>query len=266
VPVRQLELAFYQTYGLPDRLRLLKVREYRYAVRTFIPRIAYAITLGKRKHEPDEPDNDETREIEKEAAAVAAADGWDQYRTGKPRFETYILAGVFFLLPKVGPLSLIDVKGPQAATEAEYMHSLSQSVAAMRYALRRFTPLAQQLTAPAGAAVLAQPFGPPDRLHPLPNRDLDTGHVVSLGGYRLTDATYKDLLHRIVRNPSQPIPPGIKLDIQTYFASPNPPAEKFWTSARWTRVKTDLSALASMPTSTEPEPYPTYESDAQTDQ
>ena len=264
VPVRQVGLAFYQTYGLADfsghQLHRVKVSEYRFAVRTFIPRIAYAVTLLKRRHEPTEPDNDETREIEKEAAATAALDNWDRYRLTRPPIESYLLAGLFFLLPKVGPFSLLDVKGPQTATETEYMHSLSQSVAAMRYTLRRFTPVAQQVAPPTGAAVLEKPIGPRDPLRPLPNLDLDTGRVVSLGGYRLTDATYMDLLHRIVMNPSQSIPPGIKLDIQTYFASPVQPAKKFWTAARWAQVKTDLSSLASMPTSAEPEPFQTYDS------
>jgi hypothetical protein len=265
VPVHLLGLAFYQTYGLADfsghKLRRVKVADYRFAVRTFIPRIAYAVTLLKRRHEPAEPDNDETREIVREAAATAALDDWDRYRLTSPPIETYLLAGLFFLLPKVGPLSLLDVKGPQTTTETEYMHSLSQSVAAMRYTLRRFTPVAQQVAPPAGAAALEKPLGPRDLSHPLPNRDLDTGRVVSLGGYRLTDATYMDLLHHIVTNPTQSIPPGIKLDIQSFFASPVQPAKKFWTAARWAQVKTDLSSLATMPTSAEPEPFQTYDSD-----
>jgi hypothetical protein len=50
VPVRQLALAYYQTYGLNEdfsehRGRRFNVRAYRFAVRQFIPRIAYAVTL-----------------------------------------------------------------------------------------------------------------------------------------------------------------------------------------------------------------------------
>ena len=45
---------------------------YRFAARTFIPRLAYAITILHRNHEPAEPDNPEAAEIEKEVAAVAA--------------------------------------------------------------------------------------------------------------------------------------------------------------------------------------------------
>jgi len=47
VSVRQLALAYYQTYGITEdftglRKRRFNVRGYRFAVHTFIPRIAYA--------------------------------------------------------------------------------------------------------------------------------------------------------------------------------------------------------------------------------
>jgi len=50
------ELAYFQTYGLAGefqgRHRRFNVSEYRFAVHTFIPRIAYAVTLLRRSHEP----------------------------------------------------------------------------------------------------------------------------------------------------------------------------------------------------------------------
>lgn len=264
VPVHQLGLAFYQTYGLPDfadhRAHRFKVWEYRFAVRNFIPHVAYAITMRRRKHEPAEADTPESIEIEKEAAAAEALDSWNSYRTGKPSFETRVVAVFLFILPKVGPLSLANVKGPTPSTEADYMHSVSQSTAVLRYALRGFTPLAARLAAPQGAPVLAQPFGKVDPHHPLPNRDLDTGNLVKPGGYRLTDSTYAQLLHRIAQNSSQPIPPGIKRDIQAYYSDPNAPIATKKHASKWAQVQADLKTLASIPTSNEPEPYPTYDS------
>src|ERR1035438_4948109 len=57
VPVRQLALAYYQTYGITEkfsggRVRRFNVPGYRFAVHTFIPRIAYAVMLLHRHHEP----------------------------------------------------------------------------------------------------------------------------------------------------------------------------------------------------------------------
>jgi hypothetical protein len=270
VPVRQLGLAFYQTYGLTDfaghRAHRFKVREYRWAVRTFIPRIAYSVTVLHRNQEPADPNTPDSIEIQKEATAINALYHWDSYRGRKPRIETYLLAGVLFILPKIGPLSEVAVKGPTEATEADYMHSVMQSTAALRFTLARFTPLAARHAPPAGAIALATPFGPLDPRHPLPNRDLDTGHVVQPGGYPLTDSTYADLLHRIAANPTQPIPPGIKREIQAYYADPNLPITTKKDPQEWAQVQADLKTLDSMPISTEPQPYPTYGRDAGDDE
>jgi hypothetical protein len=270
VPVHQLALAYYQTYGLTDfaghHRRRFKVREYRWAVRTFIPRIAYSVTVLHRNRELADPNTPDAIEIEKEAAAIGALYHWDSYRGKKPRFETYLLAGVLFILPKVGPLSLVAVKGPTVATEADYMHSVAQSTAGLRFALARFTPAAARHGAPAGAIAPATPFGPRDPRHPLPNRDLDTGHVIQPGGYPLTDSTYANLLHRIVAHPEQPIPPGIKSDLQAYYADLSLPIATKKNPKRWAQVLADLKTLDAMPTSTEPELYPAYGEDADDDQ
>jgi hypothetical protein len=270
VPVRQLSLAFYQTYGLTDfaghRAHRFKVREYRWAVRTFIPRIAYSVTVLHRDREPADPNTPDSIEIVKEAAAINALYHWDSYRGKKPRFETYLLAGLLWLLPKIGPLSLVAVKGPDQATEADYMHSVAQSTATLRFVLSSFTPVAARRAPPSGAIALATPFGTQDPHHPLPDRDLDTGRVVQPGGYALTDSTYANLLHRIAQAPAQPIPPGIKSDIEAFYADPNAPITTKKNPAQWAQVQADLKTLASMPTSTEPAPYPTYSRDSGSDQ
>jgi hypothetical protein len=100
----------------------------------------------------------------------------------------------------------------------------------------------------------------------LPNRDLDTGRVVQPGGYSLTDSTYADLLHRLTRQPDQPIPPGIKEDIEAYYANPDAPITTKKQPGLWAQVQADLATLHSMPTSAEPTPYPTYADEADANQ
>src|SRR5664280_531767 len=85
VPVKQLALAFYQTYGLTEdfsggRKRRFNVRNYRFAVRAFIPRIAYAVTLLHRRHGPHDPDTPEVVAMEKEVEAMAKENNWDFYQ------------------------------------------------------------------------------------------------------------------------------------------------------------------------------------------
>jgi hypothetical protein len=277
VPTKQLALAYYQTYGLREdftsrRGRRFNVRDYRFAVRTFIPRIAYAVTLLHRRHEPPEPDTAAYKEMVAEAAALNQENDWDAYRR-KAGFETYAIAGLIFILPKIGPLRLVAVKGPTTATEADYMHSVALSITILRRMLNRFTPPAKGATpeshAPPAAILPTLAAVSPDTLllshdpkHPLPNRDLDTGHVVQPGGYRLTDSTYALLLHRLVEHPDLAIPPGIKRDIQAYYANPDAPIATKKDPQRWAEVQRDLTTLAGMPTSGEPQPYPTYGDEA----
>jgi hypothetical protein len=91
--------------------RRVNVKAYRFAVRAFIPRIAYAVTLLHRRHEPADPNTPEALELEQEAARVASENDWQAYRR-KAGIGTYTLAGLLFVLPKVGPLKMVDMKGP----------------------------------------------------------------------------------------------------------------------------------------------------------
>jgi hypothetical protein len=280
VPVAQLALAFYQTYGLQEdftgkRGRRVNVGAYRFAVRGFIPRIAYAVTLLRRNHEPADPNTPEALQIEQEALRVATENNWQAYRRNAG-VGTWALAGLLFVLPKIGPLKMVAVKGPTEATEAEYLHSVVFSAAALRRVLAGFTP--PGATGPAATeGTVAEPqaaVAPPvsatlkpatagavqsrDPRHPLPNRDLDTGHVVQPGGYSLTDSTYAHLLHLLTRQPALPIPPGIKEDIEAYYANLEAPFTTKKDPQEWAQVQTDLSTLGGMPTSAEPTPFPTY--------
>jgi hypothetical protein len=286
VPVKQLALAYYQTYGLSEdftkkRGRRVNVGAYRFAVRALIPRIAYAVTILHRSHEPADQNTPEAIQFETDAVRIATENDWQAYRR-KAGIGTYALAGLLFVVPKIGPLKMVDVKGPTVDTEAEYMHSVALSTSALRRMLSQFTPpsttrpspgnpapnthisASPPANAPAGAprpAIVGQPPSQDPR-HPLPNRDLDTGRVVQPGGYSLTDSTYAQLLHLLAKQPTQPIPPGIKEDIQEYYANPDAPITTKKNPQEWAQVQADLVTLASMPTRPEPIPYPTYRNNA----
>ena len=283
VPTKQLSLAFYQTYGLRQdfsdtRHHRINVGMYRWAVHRFIPRIAYATTLLHRHDEPADVTSDPGfQRLSAEIAAVAQQQNWQEYRK-HAGIGTYTLAGVLYVLPKVGPIRLASVKGPTEQTELDYIHSVLTSTDQLSAALRRFTP-PPALNASAGEAaavdseispapsdsVPAKPGssqGVPrqssDPNHPLPNKDLDTGSPVRPAGYRLTDDTYATLVHRLVQTPTTPIPPGIKDDILAYYANLDLPFATKKIPAAWATLQQDLATLKTMPTSSAPEPYPTY--------
>jgi hypothetical protein len=144
VSTRQLSLAYYQTYGIRadftvKRADRINVHGYRFSVRSFIPRIAYAVTLLHRGKLPQETPSDDVRKLDAEIATIAAQNQWDKYRQ-KPGIGTYSLAGLLWILPKVGPISMAAVKGPTSDTEVEYIHSVLVSTDRLNAALRRFTP------------------------------------------------------------------------------------------------------------------------------
>ncbi|MDE1163452.1 MAG: zinc dependent phospholipase C family protein [Acidobacteriaceae bacterium] len=283
VPTRQLALAFYQTYGLREdftdrKHSRINVSTYRFATRKFIPRIAYAVTILKRSHEvPDAVNDPDVAALSARMAEVAQRNHWDEYRKSAG-IGTYSLAGLLWILPKVGPIKLVAVKGPTAETQREYAHSVMMSAKVLDRVLQRFTP--PPATRPSAEVAAAEDSkrdpqssnavpelpgasqvvirGARDPLHPLANRDLDTGREVKPAGYPLTDLTYARLLHRLVQQPKQPIPPGIKRDILAYYANLELPYESKRHAGQWDAVLMDLVVLRAMPTNPDPVPYPTY--------
>ncbi len=254
VPTRQLAMAFYQTYGLGEdfskgRGRRVNVSGYRFAVRNFIPRIAYAVTLLHRSHEPAELPGANVLRLQQEVQAVAAESHWDLYRR-KPGVGTYLLAGFIYIVPKIGPLKLVAVKGPTAQTEAEYVESVLATTASLNRALRRFTPPPTTVASVSGTA---------DALHPLPNRDLDTGNVVRPAGYSLTDKTYAALLHRLVSSPTHPVPPGVRLEILAYYSDLSLPFATKQHAEAWAEVQRDLLVLRTLPLADEDAVFQTYD-------
>ena len=234
LPTKQLATAFYETYGLSEdfsqaRFRRVNVRGFRFAARTFIPRVAYAVTLLHRSHMPANSGSADEQKLAAEVARVAAESNWDQYRK-KAGIGTYSLAGLIFILPKVGPLKLLAIKGPTSATEEEYIVSVNRSVDALRAALER--------------------FGKPHQT--LPNRDLDTGAPTRAGAYRLADDTYATLLQRLVADPKHTVPPGLKADIELFYADPAAPIRTKKDPKKWAQVQAGLVTLKTMPVSNQP--------------
>jgi hypothetical protein len=197
VPVPLLTRAFYDTYGL-DVAKVLgahrpTLKGYRFAVRSFLPRMAYAEVLLNRKRMPADVPSPALDEFTRQVTALAAADHWAAYR-GHAGFGTHLLAGLIFILPKFGPLGDLAIKGPTPAAEQDYVNSVMHTETVLRETLA-------QVSHTAGIG----------------NKDLDTGDEVNPGTYSLEDYAYADLLHEMTRDPASPIPWGIKHDLLLYF-------------------------------------------------
>jgi hypothetical protein len=237
VPQPLLERAFFETYGL-DMRRALRFKRpvitgYRFGVRSFIPRVAYAeALLHKHSFPPDTPGEPFER-LEADLAQADAENDWSTYRRG-PGIGTHLLAGLIFILPKVGVLSNLAIRGPRVQTEEKYVDSFNRSADVLRRALTHFSTVTDAL----------------------PNRDLDTGARVKPGGYPLTDQTYAKLLALLTDNhsngPTPVLPLGLKEDVLAYYADPSSPISTKNNPRQWAKIQTQLAILTARQASPNP--------------
>lgn len=243
VPLRLFARAFYETYGLPLDTMLVNGRaaadSYRWAVRSLIPMVAYSEVLLHRKSFPADTPGPEFDEYCKHLQEADFNNGWEQYRK-KAGIRTHIIAGVIVILPKIGPLSDLSIRGPKPETEQRYIESVNRT-------MTRYEELLSALTkAPKASARVTLN---------LQNLDLDTGQKITPGSYPLTDATYAKLLRKIVQV-KDPIPATLKRGIQDYYANPNAPNTTKKHPRAWRRVQQELTVLESMPVVPDHDPPP----------
>jgi hypothetical protein len=231
VPREQLAAAFYETYGIPLQEILSgpfpAMKTFRFGARSFLPDFTYAEAVLHRKQFPADTPGPELEQYEREIAQLPQEEGWDQYRR-KPGFGTHMLAGLIVVLPKIGMLKMLDIKGPTVETERAYIASVNLSTAALAVSLQRLM----------GTRIDTG----------LEDRDLDTGAPVVPGGYPLTDKTYAQLLARITKVPMEQIPAGLKQDIITYYADPAAPISTKKNPKEWAAVQGQLRVLMGMKT------------------
>jgi hypothetical protein len=231
---RLLDQAFYETYGL--RLRTLGIDRkaaagtYRWSVRTFLPDFAYGEVLLHRKDFPDDLPSPEFDKFQKRLADADFSNGWERYRK-KAGIRTHLVAFVIVIVPKIGPMADLAIRGPSQETEQRYVVSVNAT-------LDRYAELL--------ASLARDPAADPRVTMDLDNRDLDTGARVKPGAYPLTDQTYARLLDKLTKL-GDPVPERLKQDIEAYYADPAAPITTKKNRKAWKRVQAELVTLRTMP-------------------
>ncbi|WP_419806192.1 zinc dependent phospholipase C family protein [Terriglobus sp.] len=225
VPSELLSRAFQEVYGIPlhDILggsQHPNLFGHQLSVHHILPRIAAAEAILHADDMPRDTPSVELDRMARELRRSGLDNGWDKFRH-PAGVGTRLLATLVHFTPKIGPATMLAIKVPTEETDQEYVHSLNQSIDAMR------SILSDLRTAPSKGA------------QDLPNRDLDTGKEVEPGAYRLTDTTYQKLLHELTHRPDAAAPAALQRNIATYYSDPAVFGSLI-SPKQWTLIQADL--------------------------
>src|SRR5438094_1868173 len=179
VAPRVLEQAFQETYGLDlkkvlgDEMRVLN--SYRHAVSDLLPKATrIAWDLKKDEIQKDEPGITKQKFLYNLKRANFEKEWGKDYL--KPKFSDKVLAFIYKILPKIGPLKVLQFKTPTPETERMFEASFNETLDQYRKLLNE-----------------ERESGKPA----LVNGNFDLGEVSGPGKYRLSDTTHAKLLDRL---------------------------------------------------------------------
>ncbi len=227
-----LDRAFCETYGLELKGILMDegraLASYRHDVSKLIPqatRVAWSLKEDEIKD--DIPDITRRRflyNLSRSNFEKEWGKGYDRL-SAKDRF----LAFLYKLIPKFGPLRVLQFKSPTPQTENLFQASFNATLDRYRHLL-------------AGESE--------GRLH-LSNDNFDLGEQGGPGKYRLSDEAHARLLHNLAAQKFMSAPPKLRRALFEFFSSPDAPYAMKKNPQAWAQVQADLAALKNIPNSDE---------------
>jgi Zinc dependent phospholipase C len=221
-----LERAFKETYGL-DLSAVLDqegraIGSYRYDVSKLIPKATRVAWQAKKEEiQHDLPGMTRQKFLYNLSRASYEKNWGTDYR--QPTAGEKVLAFLFRLIPKIGPLKILAFRTP--TPQAENLFEVSFNSIVDRYRA--------ELTELSNGSVS------------LPNDNMDVGRDTPSGTYHLNDDTYANLLDRLAKQGFAGVPPELQADIERFYANPQAPNATKRNAARWSRVQSELAQLKS---------------------
>lgn len=222
-----LDQAFQQVYGvelisvLDDEEKALN--SYRRDVSKLIPqatRIAWSLKSNEIK--ADEPGATHRKFLYNLSRAEYEKQWGKDYQ--RPSRKERFYAFLYKLLPKIGPLKVLQLKTPTPETEKMFEESFNASV--QEY---------QKLLGEERQGKLQ-----------LPNVNFDVGSETSGGKYRLNDDAHAQLLHRLAEKKFGCVSPDLREELLTFFGSADAPYDGKNDKKTWDRVQAELGSLKEM--------------------
>ena len=228
-----LEQAFRETYGLELKDVLLSedmaLNSYRRDVSKLIPKATrIAWHLKKDEIKDDIPDATKKKFLFNLSRSNYELKWGKDYR--KPSPGERFLAFLFKLVPKFGPLKILQFKTPTPQTEQMFEASFNAT-------LDRFRSLVTDVRE--------------GRLD-LPNNNFDLGENSGPGKYRLNDEAHAELLDKLAENKFAGATPELKTELLHFFGEPDAPYATKHNAKAWAKVQTQLERLKSAMETTSP--------------
>ena len=224
VSVPLLEQAFQETYGLDlnsvlsDEGKVLG--SYRHDVSQLLPKATrIAWSLKKNDILKDQPGITRKKFLYNLSRASYQKNWGKQYQP--PTFGERFLAFLVRILPKVGPLRVLQLKTPTPAAEKLFEASFNTTLDRYR-----------QLLGQVGA-------GQSD----LPNDNFDTGEITGPGKYQLTDETQAKLLDALAKQKFNGASPEIRAELLEFFGHPDALYATKRKPKDWAKVQAELNDL-----------------------
>ena len=141
----------------------------------------------------------------------------------RPSFWDRFLAFLYRLLPKFGPLRVLQLKTPTPETERMFQASFNATMDRYRTLLK----------------------AEDERRLNLPNDNFDVGEPTGPGQYRLNDETHAKLLDRLAEQSFADMTPELRAELLNFFADPNAPYTIKRKPKEWSKVEAELQQLKS---------------------
>jgi zinc dependent phospholipase C len=224
VSVPLLEQAFQETYGLDLKSVLTDedkvLGSYRHDVSQLIPKATrIAWSLKKDDIMKDQPGITKRKFLYNLSRASYQKNWGTQYYP--PTFGERFLAFLVRILPKIGPLRVLELRTPTPQAEKLFENSFNRSLDRYR-----------QLLTNVGAGQLD-----------LPNENFDTGQIPEPGKYRLNDVTHAKLLAALAKRNFNGAPPGVLAELLEFYGHPEAPYATKRKPKDWAKVQAQLEQL-----------------------
>jgi Zinc dependent phospholipase C len=224
VSVPLLEQAFHETYGL-DLKSVLSDEDkvlgsYRHDVSQLLPKATrIAWTLKKDEIMKEQPGMTKKKFLYNLSRASYQKSWGKNYKP--PTFGERFLAFLVRIIPKIGPLKVLQFRTPTPETERMFEASFNTT-------LDRYRKLLGQVET-----------GQPD----LKNENFDTGEVTGPGKYRLVDETHAKLLDALAKQNFSGISPELRAEFLEFYGHPDAPYATKRKPKAWAKVQAQLEQL-----------------------